>query len=75
MELFHNDNFEILKKKNLFFFLKPTLIIYYRLSKDGSRPLLEVSDMKEQQMIYILVEKNMRKHPTIVLKHPRMTLL
>lgn len=45
----NNDNFEILKKKKFVFFLKSDINnLLGRLSKDGSRPLLEVSDMKEQ---------------------------
>ena len=45
----NNDNFEILKKKKFVFFLKTDInSLLGRLSKDVSRPLLEVSDMKEQ---------------------------
>ena len=45
----NNDNFEILKKKKFVFFLKSDInSLLGRLSKDVSRPLLEVSDMKEQ---------------------------
>ena len=40
---------KILKKKKFVFFLKTDINnLLGRLSKDGSRPLLEVSDMKEQ---------------------------
>ncbi len=45
----NNDNFEILKKKKFVFFLKTDIKnLIGRLSKDGSRPLLEVSNIKKQ---------------------------
>jgi shikimate kinase len=47
--ILNDDNFEILKKKKFVFFLKTDLDnLLVRLSKDGSRPLIKVSDVKKQ---------------------------
>ena len=47
--ILNEDNFKILKKKKFVFFLKTDINnLLVRLTKDGSRPLLEVSDMKKQ---------------------------
>ena len=47
--ILNDDNFKILKKKKFVFFLKTDINnLLVRLSKDVSRPLLEVSDVKKQ---------------------------
>ena len=47
--ILNEDNFRILKKKKFVFFLKTDINnLLGRLSKDVSRPLLEVSDVKKK---------------------------
>ena len=57
--ILNDDNFKILKKKKFVFFLKTDINnLFARLSKDRSRPLLEVSDMKKQlNDLYIIRKK------------------